>query len=61
VADAAKRLADAGVNIELIAPTGMDAQKVTIAFGVDKLDAARAALGDLYSSTSATTVGSTTG
>jgi hypothetical protein len=61
VADAAKRLADAGVNIELIAPTGMDAQKVTIAFGVDKLDAARAALGDLVSSTSATTVGSTTG
>ena len=42
VADAAKRLGDAGVNIELIAPTGMDGQKVTIAFGVDKLDAARA-------------------
>ena len=50
VADAAKRLGEAGVNIELIAPTGMDGQKVTVAFGVDKLDAARAALGDLVSS-----------
>ena len=53
VADAAKRLGDAGVNIELIAPTGMDGQKVTIAFGVDKLEAARAALGDLVSTENA--------
>jgi hypothetical protein len=49
VADAARRLGDAGVNIELIAPAGMDGTKVTVAFGVDKLDAARSALGDLVS------------
>jgi hypothetical protein len=59
IADAAKRLGDAGVNIELIAPTGMDGQKVNVAFGVDKADAARAALGDLVSATSSATAGST--
>lgn len=47
VAEAARRLADAGVNIELVAPTGMDGSKVTVAFGVDKVDQARTALGDL--------------
>ena len=52
VADAARRLGEAGVNIELIAPTGMDGKNVTVAFGVDKLDAARTALGDLVSTTS---------
>ena len=52
VADAARRLGEAGVNIELIAPTGMDGKNVTVAFGVDKLDVARAALGDLVSTTS---------
>lgn len=60
VADAAKRLGDAGVNIELIAPTGMDGGKVTIAFGVDNPDAATAALGDLVAKTSGATAGSTT-
>ena len=60
IADAAKRLGDAGVNIELIAPTGMDGQKFTIAFGVDNSDAAKAALGDLVVTTSAATAGSTT-
>jgi hypothetical protein len=54
VADAARRLGDAGVNIELIAPMGMGANKVTVAFGVDKLDAARTALGDLVTLTTAT-------
>jgi hypothetical protein len=57
VADAAKRLGDAGVNIELIAPTGMAGGKVTIAFGVDNLDAARSALGELAATTSGTTAG----
>lgn len=49
VADAAKRLGDAGVNIELIAPLDMDGDRVTVAFGVerDKEDAARSALGNL--------------
>ena len=46
-AAAARRLADAGVNIELIAPIGMSAGKATVAFGVDKLDQAKKALGDL--------------
>ena len=47
VAWAAKRLGDAGVNIELFAPVeyGTD-HKATIAIGVDKVDAARRALSD---------------
>ena len=45
VADAARRLGDAGVNIELLAPMGMDAKKVTVAFGVDKPDEARGRIG----------------
>jgi hypothetical protein len=53
VADAARRLGDAGVNIELLAPLGMDGTSVTVAIGVDKEDQARTALGDL-ASTSAT-------
>ena len=47
VAEAARRLGDAGVNVELLAPIGMDGGKVTVAFGVDKIDQARTALGDL--------------
>ncbi len=47
VADAARRLSDAGVNIELLVPTGMSGGEVTVAFGVDKLEQARTALGDL--------------
>ena len=60
VADAAKRLGDAGVNVELIAPSGMDGGKVTVAFGVDKLDAARTALSDLVTTRSGATAGATT-
>jgi hypothetical protein len=47
VAWAAKRLGDAGVNIELFAPVeyGTD-HKATIAIGVDKVDAARRVLSD---------------
>ena len=47
VAEAARLLGDAGVNIELLAPMGMDGAKVTVAIGVDKEEQARAALGDL--------------
>ena len=47
VASAARSLSDAGVNIELVAPVGMSDQKVTVAFGVDKEDAARKALGSI--------------
>jgi len=47
LADAARRLADAGVNIELLIPTGMEAGKVSVAFGVNIPAAARSALGEL--------------
>jgi hypothetical protein len=47
VAWAAKQLADAGVNIELLAPLdyGTD-RKATVAIGVDQIDAARRVLTD---------------
>ena len=50
VAEAARLLGDAGVNIELLAPMGMDGSKVTVAIGVDKEEQARTALGDLEAS-----------
>jgi len=46
-ADAARRLANAGVNIETFFPIGMKDGKVGILFGVDNVDAAKAALGEL--------------
>lgn len=49
LAQAARRLADAGVNIELLMPTGMSGSRVTVAFGVDDAMAARQALGELAS------------
>ena len=57
VAEAARRLGDAGVNIELIAPLGMDGKKVTVGFGVDKEALARTTLGELV--TSGATAGAT--
>ncbi|MBA2633605.1 MAG: hypothetical protein H0U86_11505 [Chloroflexi bacterium] len=50
VASAARSLGDVGVNIELVAPVGMSDQKVTVAFGVDKVEEARKALGNLVTS-----------
>ncbi len=47
LAAAARRLADAGVNIDALFPTGMDGGRVTLAIGVDDVEAARTALGDL--------------
>lgn len=44
---AARRLADRGVNIEAIVPTGMQGNRVTVAFAVDDVNAAREALGDM--------------
>jgi len=44
---AARRLADAGVNIELLLPTGTEGGKVSVAFGVDNAAAAQQALGEL--------------
>ena len=49
LADAARKLANAGVNIEAIFPTGMEGGKITIAFGVDNAEAAKSALGQLAS------------
>ena len=51
LADAARRLADAGVNIEAIFPTGMEGNRITIAFGVDNIEAAKQALGALTGAT----------
>jgi hypothetical protein len=44
---AARRLADRGVNVELIMTTGVQGKSITVAFGVDDPVAARAALGEL--------------
>jgi len=47
VAKAAKRLGDAGVNIEFFAPVEYKTdRRATIAIGVDNIDAARSALSD---------------
>ena len=44
---AARRLADKGINIEAMVPTGMSGSRITVAFAVDDAEAAREALGDL--------------
>jgi hypothetical protein len=44
LAEAARKLANAGVNIEAIFPTGMEGGKITVAFGVDNIEAAKLAL-----------------
>jgi hypothetical protein len=46
LANAARRIADAGVNIEAVIPTGMSGDKVVVAFICDKPDAARGALAE---------------
>jgi hypothetical protein len=55
VAEAARRLGDAGVNIELLAPMEMDATRVTVAFGVDNKEQALTALGDLAATSASAT------
>lgn len=47
LADATRRLADAGVNITAVFPTGMTGGRVSMAIGVDDLDAAQRALAEL--------------
>jgi hypothetical protein len=44
---AARRLAEKGVNIEAVIPTGMQGSRVSVAFGVNDAAAAREALGEL--------------
>ena len=46
LAKAARRLADAGVNIEAAMPIGMSGDKVTVAFATSDPGKARAALGE---------------
>jgi hypothetical protein len=47
LANATRRLADAGVNIEFLAPVDFTSgRRATMAIGVDKIDAARNALSD---------------
>jgi hypothetical protein len=45
LATAARRLADAGINIETVFVSGMEGGKVVVAFGVDTPEAAQRALG----------------
>lgn len=44
---AARRLAERGVNIHALIPTGMQGHQVTVAFAVEDAATARDALGDL--------------
>jgi hypothetical protein len=46
LAKAARRLADAGVNVEAIFPTGMQGQDVTVAFVTDQPAKAKEALAE---------------
>jgi hypothetical protein len=47
LASATRKLADAGVNVELMLPTGMAGSKVSVAFGTSDASKARQALGDM--------------
>ena len=49
LAAAVRRLADAGINIELLLPTDVEGPEVAVAIGVGDIEAARRALGDLVS------------
>ncbi len=44
---AARRLAEQGVNIQAIIPTGVQGMRITVTFAVDDAEKARQALGDL--------------
>ena len=45
LAEVARKLGDAGVNVELLLATGMGGQNVTIALGVDNVEAAQRIVG----------------
>jgi hypothetical protein len=47
LAEATRRLANAGVNIEAAVPTGMSASGINVAFATDSATKARTALGDM--------------
>ncbi|HLX34687.1 MAG TPA: hypothetical protein VKR30_05520 [Candidatus Limnocylindrales bacterium] len=47
LAQAARKLAGAGVNVQFVAPMAMRGQDTVVVFGVDDAAAAKAALGEL--------------
>jgi hypothetical protein len=47
LADATRRIADAGVNVDALFATGIEGGRITLAIAVDDVEAARSALGDL--------------
>ncbi len=51
LAGAARRLANAGINVELLLPTGLEGSEVSVAIGVADVEAARNALGELATAT----------
>ena len=53
LARVARKLGDAGVNIELVMPISMSGGRTNVALGVDQVDAARAAVGERMATTTA--------
>ena len=51
LAAAVRRLADSGINIELLLPTDVEGSEVAVAIGVTDVEAARRALGELVATT----------
>ena len=49
LAEVARKLADAGVNVELILATGMSGSNVSVALGVDDVEAAQRVVGQSQS------------
>ena len=45
LAEIARKLGDAGINVELLLATGMSGGKMNLALGVDKVEAARGIIG----------------
>ena len=48
--EVARRLANRGINVEVVMPTGVQGGRISVAFGVDDPAGAREALGDLAAS-----------
>ena len=46
LAEIARRLADAGVNLEMLVPSGMSGGRMSLAIGVDNAEAARSIIGE---------------
>lgn len=48
--EVARRLANRGINVEVVMPTGVQGGRISVAFGVDDPGGAREVLGDLAAS-----------